>query len=407
MAPGSAQHILSDCRVLDFTQYLAGPTVTRLMAELGAQIVKIEQAPIGDPSRILPYLKNGRSGYFIQQNRGKQSLCLDFDRPEAQEIIRDLVGEVDIVVENFGPGVLRKRGLDYDSLREINPRLIMASVSAFGQTGPLSHRTGYDYIAQAFSGFTHMTGYPDQAPVLGGFCIADIGSGVHAFGALGYALYHRERTGMGQHIDIAMVDALFHMHEIAVHAHALSEGAYVPTRMGAHHEMLCPCGIFKSAEGHIALIVADRQWPGLVRAMGQPELERDPRFATVADRGKNQRELIAIIEQWLQSLPSDEAALQLFDEHRVPAGPVLSVVEAMNHPHYRARNMVRTVPDPILGAVTIPGFPFKFSAMPDLPEIQAPLLGEHGPGILRDWLGFPEARIEQLKRDGVLHLEPK
>jgi crotonobetainyl-CoA:carnitine CoA-transferase CaiB-like acyl-CoA transferase len=205
--------MLSGCRVLDLTQYLAGPTVTRLMAEMGADIIKVELAPMGDPSRLLPTVKNGRSGYFVQQNRGKKSLCLDFDKPAALEVIRELVRKVDIVVENFGPGVMQKRGLDYESLSKFNPRLIMASLSAFGRQSPLAHKTGYDMIAQSFSGLMHMTGAPDGPPTFVGIGIADVGSGVHTFAAIGYALYHRERTGVGQYIDIAMVDTLYHMHD--------------------------------------------------------------------------------------------------------------------------------------------------------------------------------------------------
>ncbi len=185
--------MLSGCRVLDFTQYLAGPTVTRLMAEMGADIIKVELAPMGDPARLLPMVKSGRNSYFVQQNRGKKSLCLDFNKPEALEILRALVAKVDIVVENYGAGVLTKRGLDYDSLKQINPRLIMASLSAFGRNSPLAHKTGYDFIAQAFSGLMHMNGEPDGPPMFVGIAMADVGSGVHAFAALGYALYNREK----------------------------------------------------------------------------------------------------------------------------------------------------------------------------------------------------------------------
>ena len=203
--------------MLDFTQYLAGPTVTRLMAELGADIVKVEQAPGGDPSRYLPFQGEGRSHYFVQQNRGKRSLCLDFDRPEALDVLRDLVAAADVVVENYGPGVLEKRGLDYASLRAINPRLVMASISAFGRrNSPLAHKVGYDTIAQAFSGFMHMTGERDRPPQFVGVGFADVSAGVHALTGLALALFHRERTGRGQWVDISMIDCLFHSHEMNV-----------------------------------------------------------------------------------------------------------------------------------------------------------------------------------------------
>jgi crotonobetainyl-CoA:carnitine CoA-transferase CaiB-like acyl-CoA transferase len=194
------------------------------MAEMGAEIIKVEHAPGGDPSRGLPFIKDRRSGYFVQQNRGKQSLCLDLTQPASREILHDLVRKVDVVVENYGPGVMEKRGLDYAAATQLNPRLIMASISAFGRVSPLSHRTGYDWIAQAYAGFMHVTGPRDGRPHPVGVGMADVGSGVHAFSAIGYALFHRERTGRGQFLDIAMVDALFHMHEVNVQSISLGNG---------------------------------------------------------------------------------------------------------------------------------------------------------------------------------------
>ena len=399
--------MLSGCRVLDFTQYLAGPTVTRLMAELGADIIKVEQAPMGDPARLLPFIKNGRSAYFVQQNRGKKSLCLDFAKPESVALLHSLATTVDVVVENYGPGVMEKRSLDYASLKKINPKLIMVSVSAFGRKSPLSHRVGYDLIAQAFSGIMHMTGDPNGPPQFVGLGIADVGSGVHAFAALGYALYYRERTGVGQHIDMAMVDALYHMHEVNVQGYTSSDGQYVPVRAGSHHPLVCPCGTFKGPQGWIVILVLDRQWPSLTRAMGKPELRDDPRFVTGAERGKNQKELIALIEAWLQSFPSDEAALQALEAQRVPSAPVMSIVDTLKHPYFKARNMVRTVPDPLLGEVTIPGFPFKYSAFPDLPDIQAPLLGEHNAEVLNAQLGYTAAQVAELREKGVLFTDKR
>jgi crotonobetainyl-CoA:carnitine CoA-transferase CaiB-like acyl-CoA transferase len=397
--------MLADVRVLDFSQYLAGPAVTRMMAEMGAYIVKVEQAPMGDPSRILPFVKDGRSGYFVQQNRGKKSLCLDFDKPESMELLRSLVRTVDVVVENYGPGVTEKLGFDYGSLSRLNPRIIMVSVSAFGRRGPLSHKVGYDYIAQAFSGLMHITGSPDGPPQCVGLPIADQTSAVHAFAALGYALYYRGKTGVGQHIDISMVDSLYHLNDVNVQVHALSGGKFIPGRMGAHHALVAPFGVFKGPQGWIVICALDRQWPNLVRAMGRPELGSDPRFVTGADRAKNQKELVPILEAWMQSFETDEAVLRVLEENRVPSAPVLTIVDTLTHPYFKGREMVRTVPDPLLGEVTVPGFPFKFSAFPELPEIRAPLLGENGGEVLRGLLGYSEARIAELRAKGVLFAE--
>jgi crotonobetainyl-CoA:carnitine CoA-transferase CaiB-like acyl-CoA transferase len=399
--------MLSGCRVLDFTQYLAGPTVTRLMAEMGADIIKVEIAPMGDPARLLPTIKAGRSGYFVQQNRGKKSLCLDLQKPEAIDILRALVAKVDVVVENFGPGVLQKRGLDYEVLKQINPRLIMASLSAFGRNSPLAHKTGYDFIAQAFSGLMHMTGEPDGPPTFVGIGIADVGTGVHTFAALGYALYNREKTGVGQYIDIAMIDALYHMHDFGLQSHPLSGGEFVPKRMGKYHNQICPCGIYKAPQGWIFILVLDRQWASMVKAMSKPELLNDPRFVTAADRVKNRDLLNPIVQEWFLSFPSDEAALAVLEQHRIACAPVLSVVDTLNHPYFKARNMVRTVPDPILGAVTIPGFPLKFSAYPDLPELQAPLLGQHGVQVLKEYLNYSDTDIARLQQSGALYSEDR
>jgi crotonobetainyl-CoA:carnitine CoA-transferase CaiB-like acyl-CoA transferase len=404
MAETGKTRMLSGCRVLDFTQYLAGPTVTRLMAEMGADIIKVELAPMGDPSRLLPMVKNGRSGYFVQQNRGKKSLCLDFNKPAALEVVRELVSKVDIVVENFGPGVMEKRGLDYESLSKLNPRLIMASLSAFGRKSPLAHKTGYDMIAQSFSGLMHMTGEPNGPPTFVGIGIADVGSGVHTFAALGYALFHRERTGLGQYIDIAMVDTLYHMHDFGLQSHSISGGEFVPTRMGHYHDQICPAGVYKGPQGWIFILVLDRQWSNMVKAMGRPELRDDPRFATNAERTKNADQLNEIVREWVLSFPRDEAVIAVLEENRIACSPVQSVVDTMNHPHYKARNMVRTVSDPILGEITIPGFPLKFSADPELPEgIEAPLLGQHGEQVLREVLGYSESELHRLRESGVLY----
>lgn len=399
--------MLAGCRVLDFTQYLAGPTVTRLMAEMGADIIKVEIAPMGDPARLLPTIKAGRSGYFVQQNRGKKSLCLDFHKPETLDILRALAAKVDVVVENYGPGVLQKRGLDYESLKHINPRLIMASLSAFGRKSPLSHKTGYDMIAQAFSGLMSMTGEPDGPPTFVGIGIADVGTGVHTFAALGYALYNREKTGVGQHIDIAMIDALYHMHDFGLQSYSLTDGEFIPKRMGKYHNQICPCGIYRAPQGWIFILVLDRQWASMVKAMGKPELLTDPRFATSADRVTHRDLLNPIVQEWFLSFPSDEAALAVLEQNRIACAPVLSVEDTLAHPYFKARQMVRTVSDPILGEVTIPGFPLKFSAYPDLPDLQAPLLGQHGVQVLQEYLNYSETEIAQLQQSGTLYQEAR
>ena len=398
-----AAPMLEGVRVLDFTQYVAGPTVTRLMAELGADIIKVEQAPGGDPSRTVPVMKNRRSAYYIQHNRGKKSLCVDFSKPDTTVLLHDLVKTVDIVVENYGPGVMTRRQLDYEALSKINPKLIMLSISAFGRTGPLADKVGFDLIAQAFSGLMHMTGEPDGPPQFVSMAIADVNAGVHGFAALGYALFHRERTGRGQYIDISMIDALYHMHEANVELCANAKTEFHPIRCGAHHQGLAPYGVFKGAEGWIAILAGDLQWPGLPRAMGRAELIDDPRFADMRSRARHSRELVALVEAWMATQDSDQAILDALGEQRVPCAPVLSVADTIKHPYFIAREMVRRVPDAVIAeGVTIAGFPIKFSELPELPELWTSAQGQDNSEVLKSALGYSDAQIQELVERGVI-----
>jgi crotonobetainyl-CoA:carnitine CoA-transferase CaiB-like acyl-CoA transferase len=373
------------------------------MAELGADSVLVEQAPGGDPSRQLPGLRDGRSGYYVQQNRGKRSVCLDFSRPESLEVILDLARGVDVVVENYGPGVLEKRGLDYESLRAVNPRLVMASISAFGRKdSPYAHKVGFDTIAQAFSGFMHMTGDPNGPPQMVGVGFADVSAGVHALTGLALALFHRERTGRGQWVDISMIDCLFHAHELAIQLSSISGGKFQPMRSGHQNAGNFPMGAFQGPQGWIVILCLDRQWPAFCRAIGREDLIEDERYSRARERARNRHELIELTEAWMATFATDDDVLAVLEAHRVPAAPVLRPNDAIGHPYYEQRQMVRTVPDPVLGEIAIPGFPFKFSDWPDLPELLAPRLGEHNADALTGWAGYDPERVEALARDGVL-----
>jgi crotonobetainyl-CoA:carnitine CoA-transferase CaiB-like acyl-CoA transferase len=393
--------ILEGVKVLDLTQYLAGAGVTRMMAELGADIIKVELPDLGDGARLLPIVQDGRSAWFVQHNRGKKSLCVDWNTEEGLGIIKDLVPLVDVVAENTGtPQILAKRGLDYQSLRQLNPELIMVSVSAFGRDSAYSHKTGYDYIAQAFSGLMHMTGDPDGPPQFVGSAIADTGTAVHGFAALGYALYHRERTGRGQHIDIAMVDCMFHMHE--GHLECAHFGGYEPKRMGSHHELVFPCGTFRGPEGWIVVLALDLQWPNFCRAIDRPDLIDDPRYKDMPDRGVQRHELIRLTEEWMATFASDVEVIAHLEAFRVPCSPVLSPTDAIGHEYYESRDMVRWIDDPLLGSIPIPGYPFKFGDQKELPNLVAPLLGQHNAQILSEVLGLSDERIAELTDAGVL-----
>ena len=405
MAGSELKHILDGYKVLDFTQVLAGPTVTRLMAEMGAEIIKVELTPNGEISRALPYLRNGRSAYFIQQNRGKKSLCLDAKHPKGLAILKELVKQVDVVLENFAPGVIGRLGLDYETVKQLNPKVIMCSISAFGQTGPLSKLPGYDYIAQAYSGITSMIGEKDGQPYFPLPGIGDVSTGVHATAAINGALLYRERTGKGQYLDIALLDAYFHCHELNVQMYSASNGEIKPTRAGTQHYAICPSGLYKGRETYMFILALPHQWASVCKAIGRPDLVDDPRFVDNEARVEHTQEVIKILEGWIASLPNDEAAIRALEDAHVPVAPVLSVEQAVNHPHMQQRQTVRTVTDRAFGEFQIPGVPLRFSEFPEYLPLEAPFLGEHNEEILTGYLSYTAEQVQALEEEGVLKKE--
>lgn len=395
------KHVLDGIKVLDFTHVLAGPTCTRLMVETGAEVIKVEAAPAGDMVRFMPFIKNGRSAYYIQQNRGKKAICLNLRDKRAQEIVYKLVKEVDVVVENFTPGVMKRLNIDYDTLSAINPDLIMCSISAFGQEGELSNLPGFDYIAQAYAGVIDMIGEEDGPPYFPGLGMGDVSTGAHAYGAITASLFHRERGGSGQHLDIALLDCLFHCHELNVQAYDGSNGELVPHRSGAHHFAVAPLGIFKGKDKYLVIIAIGGQWENLLKVIGKEEFNSDPRFVDNAGRTEHKQVLVDAIEQWLAGTESDDEAVRILQEHHVPVAPVLSVPEAMSHPHLIARQTVRTVTDRAFGEVKVPGMPLRFSAFPEFLDLQAGFLGEHNNEVLSS-IGYTDSDIQTLMNDGVL-----
>ena len=401
------KHVLDGYRVLDITQYLAGPAATNLMVQMGAEVIKLEIGPHGEPVRNFPFCRDGRSGYFIQQNRGKKSLCLDPKSPEGLDIIKRLLEHCDVFIENFAPGVVGRLGLGWDVVRKINPDIIMCSISAFGQEGPLAAHPGFDYIAQAYAAVTDLIGEPDRAPSMPMLAFGDVGTGVHALTAIGYALLDRERNGArGQWLDISLLDTYFHHHEVSVQAYSASGGRIVPHRSGSHHYAVGPSGIFKAKEGHLMILALLHQWPILCRAMGREDLIADPKFVDNDARMVNRSEMIALIEAWLQTLPSDAAALELLEKARIPCAPILSVPQAMAHPHMIERRTVREIEDRLLGKLKIPGMPLRFSKYEVDENIQAPLLGEHNGEILQRFLGYAPDQVRELEQRKILFSKP-
>lgn len=398
--------VLSGVRVLDFGHYIAAPILTRMMSDMGAEIIKIELAPRGDLTRVYPYIKAGQSGGFIQHNRGKQSVCVDLKKPEAVEIVKSLVPQVDVVIENFSPGTLAKYGFDYEELKKLNPRLIMCSISGFGQDGPFANRPGNDTVAQAMSGLMHLTGDPQGSPTYVGIYIADENAGIHGLAAVCAALYYREKTGVGQHIDLSLVESLFHLHDTAIQFYVLSEGELNPTRFGAHHYAIAPCGIFKTRDGYVVIAVLVHQWDIFTQAIGKPELTHDPRFATPDARVEHRFELVKILEEWLQSFPTRDEPLAILEKVRILSAPVLDIAEVINHPQIKARGAMQDVPHPGIGPVALPKSPFRFSETTVEIRGRAPLLGEHNESVLSRYLGLSADRIAVLTQSGVLVQEP-
>ena len=399
------KHILDGIRVLDFSQHVAGPSASRMMAEMGAEIIKLELAPFGEQIRQVGFKVNDRSVYFIQQNRGKKSVCVDMKTDAGREIVYGLVKQVDIVLENFAPGAIARLGLSWEKVQQLNPECIMCSISTFGQAGPLATLPGYDFIGQAYAGITGMIGDEQSGPYIPLAALGDTMTGAHALAAINGALYHRATGGTGQFLDISLLDCYFHCHEMNVGIVSASKGTYAP-KPGRHHSAVGPLGVFKSKDGYIILIAILRRWPDFCETIGMPELIDDPRFVDDATRAQNQHILTPIIEQWLQAQESDAATIKLLGEKHIPVAPILSIKEVMDHPHMQERGTVRTVTDRGAGSFDMPGMPLRFSAFDNDLELEAPYLGEHNTEILSRLLSMDVSQISDLTRQGVLTNEP-
>lgn len=406
--------MLTDFRVLDLTQFVAGPTATKIMAELGADVIKVELAPAGDHgrrsglrSRRPGYERSTQSTYFVQHNLGKRSLALDLKDPRGQAILHDLVRRADVVVENFAPGVLARMGLAYEAVRDLNPRIVMCSISMAGQTGPLADQPGFDYMGSAYAGITASIGEADRSPAMVPVAIGDSATGLAAAMAVGFALLHAAKTGEGQYIDCSLIDTYVHMHEDLIPRIGLrGAGAKFP-RSGSQHPNGGPTGVFRTADGRfVSIMVMPYQWQRILVAMGRPELADDPRFRSPRDRRANREELKAIIEDWMAGLGDRDSVLAALAAERVPCAPVLELDEVIAHPHMRERGTIREVDDPDIGTFPVPAIPARFSAWRPDASVRAPRLGEHNEEILSDLLGMDADAIAALQASGVLVSDP-
>lgn len=396
-------HVLDGVRVLDLTRVLAGPSCTRSLAEMGAEVVKIEPAPSGDMVRRISKYRGGeRSLYYIQQNRGKKSVCVDLRDPRGLELVASLVEKVDVVVENYRPGTMAEMGLGYEELRRRKRDVILCSISAFGQTGPLATQPGYDYIAQAYSGVTSMIGDPDDGPMMTLAALGDVNTGVQAALAVVGALRHRDRTGEGQWVEVSLLDVYYHCHEVSVHSHTGSDGKIKPTRSGRHMNYVCPAGIFRVTGGFVMIMGFLHHWKDLCAAMERPDLVSKPGWENDLVRLERRDEVVATIEGWLAGFPDVAAAVAHMQRFGVPVAPILSIEETVKHPHLVERGTVRTVNDRYAGEFKVPGFPLRFSAFPQPLPLEAATLGEHNVEVVCGLLGRSREEVDRLTEAGVL-----
>jgi crotonobetainyl-CoA:carnitine CoA-transferase CaiB-like acyl-CoA transferase len=398
---------LSHIRVLDLTRVLAGPWATQMLADFGAEVIKIEKPGEGDDTRGWgpPFIANadgsrGDAAYFLSANRGKSSVAIDMAKPEGQKLIRALAAKSDIIIENFKVGGLKKYGLDYESLKAVKPDLVYCSITGFGQNGPFAGRAGYDFMIQGMAGVMSITGEPDGQPMKMGVAFSDIFAGLHAVIGIVSALYHRERTGEGQHIDIALLDS-----QVAVLANqALNYlvGGVAPGRLGNAHPNIVPYQTFETKDGHIIMAVGtDRQFTEYCRIIGVPELSADERFMKNKGRVENRAVLAPLLAGPMKARTTAEW-VDAFEAAAVPCGPINTLDQMFENPQVLARGLqIGLTRD---DGVQVPGVanPVVFSATPVEYERPAPRFGEGTARVLREILDYSESGIAELRASGAI-----
>ncbi|AZY50523.1 CaiB/BaiF CoA transferase family protein [Bordetella avium] len=397
---------LTGIRVLDLTRVLAGPWCTQNLADLGAEVIKIERPGSGDDTRAWgpPYLKNAagentsEAAYYLSANRNKFSVTLDIATPRGAELVRELAMQSDIVVENFKVGGLRKYGLDYESLKAINPRLIYCSITGFGQTGPYASRPGYDFMIQGMGGLMSITGERDDLPGGGpqkaGVAVTDLMTGMYSTVGILAAIIERERSGLGQHIDMALLDCQVAM--LANQNLNFMTSGVAPRRAGNAHQNLVPYQVFAAADGHLIVAVGnDSQFRNYCRVIGMPELADDARFATNPQRVRNRDALVPMLAERMLTGARDTWLTEL-EAAGVPAGPINTLDQVYQDPQVLARGMKRELPHPVAGVAPIAASPLKLSETPVAYLRPAPMLGEHTHQILSERLGLSDTEIEAL-----------
>jgi crotonobetainyl-CoA:carnitine CoA-transferase CaiB-like acyl-CoA transferase len=388
-------------RVLDLSRMLAGPYGSMLLADMGAEVIKIEEPAGGDAMREMgsPFLPDGESAYFLAINRNKKSVALDLAKPEGRDVFLDLVAQADVVWENFRPGVMERLRCDYATLAAVNPRLVMCSISAYGQDGPYRDWPAFDIALQAMGGALSLTGEPGGPPVRMGLPMADLSGGMFAAFAVAGALVRRSRTGLGAHVDLSLLDCQVSL--LGYIAQYFWTDGRVPAPMGSAHTSVVPYQALATRDGHLIVAVFERFWAGFCRAAGHPEWIADPRFATNADRVAHRQALVAIMEpvftergtaDWLERLRA----------HGVPVAPIQSVDRVLDDPQVRHRRMVVDMAHARHGTLPTLGTPIKVDGAMGLEVTAPPRLGEHTAHVLADLLKYSGERIAALRAHGAI-----
>jgi crotonobetainyl-CoA:carnitine CoA-transferase CaiB-like acyl-CoA transferase len=391
---------LDGIRVLDLSRVLAGPFCGMLLADLGADVVKIEDTAAGDESRTWPPHKDGESAAYLVINRNKRDMTLDLKQPEGADLLRRMARDADVLIENFRTGTMESFGLGYESLAAINPRLVYCSISAFGRTGPRAEGAGYEALMQAFSGIMSITGEPGGPPVRCGVSFLDLTTGIIcAFGVLN-ALFHREKTGLGQRVDGSLLDTAVSL--LNYHAEGYLLTGAVPKALGSSHPSLSPYRNFRCRDGQWVFIAGanDRFWSRLAPALGLAEMATDPKFAVNIERVKHRRELETALEEAI-ARHDREPLLKALEAAGVPATPVNTVDQVMDDPQTAARGIIERVLHPTLGEIPVVGTPVKFSRMQPGPRTAAPLRGQHTDEMLTAY-GYSAAEIAALRAKKVV-----
>ena len=390
---------LEGVRIIDLTHAYNGPFCTMHLADHGAEVIKIEKPGIGDMTREWPPIKNGESGYFGAINRNKKGITLDIRNEKGKEVFLQLVKTADVVVNNFRPGTMDKLGLGYENLKAINPGIIFAESSGFGQYGPLKDRAAYDVIAQAMGGICSITGYPDGPPIKVGPAIADNYTGTYLALGIVLALYSRDKTGIGQRVDVAMLDTIFSILESAVPIYSMTGETL--NRTGYVDPATSPYDMYQCKDGYLVIACAnDNTFNRLCRMMGRADLIDDPDFSSNDKRCVNRTALTEIITSWTKTKSKEEIEPALIAEG-VPVASVLTIDQAANHPQIAAREMLVEVEHPTLGPVRLQGVPIKLYSTPGSVSTAAPILGQHNLEVLNS-LGIDPERIKELESSGVI-----